>query len=73
MDQGLTVKEALKNVIEKKLMGTWKLAVVPIDDPHNIYFVKNSGEFLLGKTDKSVIVSSSEALFEESTLEGVNV
>jgi len=28
MDQGLTVKDALRNVIEKKLMGTWKLAVM---------------------------------------------
>jgi hypothetical protein len=31
MDQGSSVKEALKNVVEKKLMGTWKLAVMSVE------------------------------------------
>ena len=54
-------------------MGTWKLAVVPLDNPRNIYFVKNSGEFILGKSVKSIIVSSSEALFDESAIEGLQI
>lgn len=67
MDQGLSLKEALKNVVEKKLMGTWKLAVISIDHPEVIYFVKNSGEILIGKTGNSVIVSSEEIVFGEES------
>ena len=67
MDQGLTLKEALKNVVEKKLMGTWKLAVMSIDHPELIYFVKNSGEIIIGKTANSVIVSSEEIVFGEDS------
>lgn len=31
MDHGLGIKEALKNVVEKKLMGTWKIAVISVE------------------------------------------
>jgi hypothetical protein len=31
--EGTDLKEAIKNVVEKKLMGTWKLAVMPLDKP----------------------------------------
>lgn len=48
MDSGATVKEAIKKIVEKKIMGTWKLAVMPLDKPDHLYFVKNSGEFLIG-------------------------
>jgi hypothetical protein len=30
MDQGANEKDALKNVVEKKLMGTWKLAMLSL-------------------------------------------
>lgn len=48
MDNGLKLKDALKNVVEKKLMGTWKLAVMSTQNPDHIYFVKNSGDFVIG-------------------------
>lgn len=48
MDQGVSLKEALKNVVEKKLMGTWRLAVMSTEAPDHLYFVKNSGDFILG-------------------------
>jgi len=62
------VKEALKNVVEKKLMGTWKLAVISTESPDHIYFVKNSGDFILGKTDKAMVVTSTDVLFTETDL-----
>lgn len=64
MDAGATVKEAIKEVVEKKIMGTWKLAVMPLESPEHLYFVKNSGEFLVGQLEGSVVVSTEEALFQ---------
>lgn len=48
MDQGATVKDAIKTLVERRLMGTWKLAVLPLDSPDHLYFVKNSGEIMIG-------------------------
>ena len=47
-------------------MGTWKLAVMPIDNPDHLYFVKNSGEFVIGQLEgsRAVVVSTEEALFK---------
>ena len=49
-------------------MGTWKLAVMPIDNPDHLYFVKNSGEFVIGQLEgsRAVVVSTEEALFKQS-------
>ena len=68
MDQGSSVKEAIKTVVERKIMGTWKLAVMPLDKPDHLYFVKNSGDFIIGEIPdkKAVVVSTEEVLFRES-------
>jgi glucosamine 6-phosphate synthetase-like amidotransferase/phosphosugar isomerase protein len=68
MDSGASVKEAIKRIVETKLMGTWKLAVMPLDHPDHLYFVKNSGEIIIGTlSDKKAVVVSTEAdLFKES-------
>ena len=68
MDAGSSVKEAIKNVVEKKLMGTWKLAVLPLQESDHIYFVKNSGEFIVGQTDKSIVVCTEEGIFKDGNL-----
>lgn len=66
MDQGATVKEAIKTLVERRLMGTWKLAVLPLDDPSHLYLVKNSGEIIIAHTPEGVIISTEEVLFRES-------
>ena len=33
MDAGCDARDALKNVVEKKLMGTWKMAMIEMDQP----------------------------------------
>ncbi|CDW73732.1 glucosamine--fructose-6-phosphate aminotransferase [Stylonychia lemnae] len=68
MDQGLSVKDAVKSVIEKKLMGTWKLAVMSVEQPDHIYFVKNSGNFIIGQSPNSVVVSTQDVVFNEGTV-----
>ena len=68
LDSGSSIKDAIKSVVERKLMGTWKLAVMPLEHPDHLYIVKNSGEFIIGQTDdkKATIVSTEEVLFRES-------
>lgn len=49
-------------------MGTWKLAVMSTEAPDHIYFVKNSGDFVLGKTDSAIYVASNEVLFSDGQI-----
>lgn len=63
MDNGSSVKEALKNVVERKLMGTWKLAVLGVEQPDSLYLVKNSGDLILGQDKNSVVVSTTDLIF----------
>lgn len=55
-------------MVEKKIMGTWKLAVLPLENPNSLYFVKNSGEFLIAHIEgsNSVVVTTEESLFKQS-------
>lgn len=68
MDSGATIKEALKTVVEQKLMGTWRLAVMAMENPDHLYIVKNSGDFFIGVVPekKAAILSTEEVLFKES-------
>lgn len=72
MDQNenCPVKDALKAVVERKLMGTWKLAVLPLADPSTLYFVKNSGDFILAQTPTSLLVTSADSLLSELGIKG---
>ena len=47
MGQGMSLKDALKFVIETKLLGTYRIAVMENENPQAMYFVKNSGDFIL--------------------------
>ena len=66
MSQGSSLKEALKIVVETKLLGTYRIAVMENSNPKAIYFVKNSGDFILAhnKTNDEIIVSSDVNLFK---------
>ena len=48
LDNEKTLKEALKNVVEKKLLGTYQISVMEKSNPEVVYFVKNSGDFIVG-------------------------
>lgn len=65
LDQGHNIKVALKNVVEKKLLGTYRIALMELNNPSAIYFVKNSGDFFMGlnKQNTEIVVSSESALF----------
>ena len=54
-------------MVERKLMGTWKLAVMSLEKPDKLYLVKNSGEIIIGTLldKKAVVVCTEESLFKE--------
>ena len=60
LDKNLSLKDALKNVVEQKLLGTYRIALMEMKNPKQLYFVKNSGDFFLGvnKTSTEIIVST---------------
>jgi glucosamine--fructose-6-phosphate aminotransferase (isomerizing) len=68
LDQGHSLKDSIKNVVERKLMGTWKLAIMSLEKPDHLYLVKNSGEIFIAQLQdkKAVIVSTEEIVLKES-------
>lgn len=68
LDCGHSLKESIKNVVERKLMGTWKLAVLSLEKPDHLYLVKNSGEIIIGRLQdrNAYVVCTEDSLFKES-------
>ena len=60
LDNGLSLKDSLKNVVEQKLLVTYIIAMMEMANPKQVYFVKNSGYLFLGvnKETTEVIVST---------------
>jgi len=48
MDTGLSLREALVNVVETKILGTYRMAALETTNPQSVFFVKNSGDFMIG-------------------------
>lgn len=48
-------------------MGTWKLAIMSMHNPDHLYFVKNSGNMILGKADDSIVVTTEDAFFNNGS------
>lgn len=66
LDKDRSLKEALTNVVECKLIGTYRLAVVATSNAKQCYFVKNSGDFALGKNDNEIVVSTNGELLKNN-------
>ena len=43
LDSGADLKTAITTLVEKKLIGTWRMAIMPVKEPNLIYFIKNAG------------------------------
>lgn len=71
MDKGSSLKSALQDVVEQKLLGTYRIAVLEIKNPKSIIFVKNSGDFSmsLSKNKDEIIVSSELSVFLEDSIQ----
>ena len=58
LDKGENIKDSLKTVIETKLLGTWRLAVMTQEEAKDIFVITNCGGIYFGRSDDSVIVST---------------
>lgn len=70
LDKTNSLKSAIKNVVEQKLLGTYRLAIIEMANPDSVFFVKNSGDFALAqsKANDEILISSDLKLFEQQTL-----
>lgn len=73
MDQGKNLKDALRNIVEQKLIGTYRIAVMELKNPSCIYFVKNSGDLSIGisKKNNELFVSSDLSFFNEAEIKHI--
>ena len=72
MDKGNSLKISIKNVVEHKLLGTYRLAVIELKNPDALYLVKNSGDFAfaINKSTDQIIVSTDLKLFDQEKYRG---
>jgi len=70
MDKNQSLKEALKTVVEVKLLGTYRIAAMESNDAKTMYIVKNSGDFSIGlsKDNNELVVSSDMEIFSTQYL-----
>lgn len=61
------MKDALKIIVETKILGTYRISAIELNDPQQVYFVKNSGEFIIGqnKDKTNIIVTSDQSVFKD--------
>ena len=66
LDNSTDLKTAITNLLETKLFGTWRMAIIPVDSPNKIFFTKNAGEFYLGRTKNkmNIVVCSDDEIQE---------
>lgn len=69
-NSGKSLKESVKIVVGTKLLGTYRIAAMELENPNSLLFVKNSGEFSLcvSKNEDEVILSSELSLFNDSNI-----
>lgn len=73
LDQGNTIIEAIKETCSK-LIGSYNLAIIYLEEPDAVYLIKNSGSMALSKnkdTNSYVFSSEPEVLKEEFGLENL--
>jgi glucosamine 6-phosphate synthetase-like amidotransferase/phosphosugar isomerase protein len=66
-NQGVSLKEAVKSVVGKKLLGTYRIAAMELAKPQQIIFIKNAEDFALcvSKNGDEIILSSEPSLFND--------
>ena len=50
LSDGNDIKTAIKTLVETKLIGTWRMAIMLKAEPNKIYVTKNAGPLYLGQS-----------------------
>lgn len=61
----MDIKTAIQTMIETKLIGTWRLAVILQSEPDKIYVTKNAGPLYMGKSAESVVICNDSLILNE--------
>ncbi|ELP88373.1 glucosamine--fructose-6-phosphate aminotransferase, putative [Entamoeba invadens IP1] len=72
LDEGETVIGAMKKA-EQKMVGTWGVVLISVDNPSCIYAMKNGSPLLIGVAEKSRFVASEPAAFARYTREFISM
>lgn len=59
LDKGESLSQAIKAVVETKLLGTWRAVIMSCDDVNTLYATTNSGAVYFGRSKDSIILSST--------------
>ena len=70
LDNNTDLKTAITNLVEKKLIGTWRLAIIPVSNPNLIYFTKNAGDFLIGTSNSSMLFCTDKEIQHDLSKKG---
>ena len=65
LDSGLDIKTAIQTLIETKLLGTWRMAIMLTAEPDKMYIAKNVGPCFMGKSSSSVVICSDPSILTE--------
>jgi glucosamine 6-phosphate synthetase-like amidotransferase/phosphosugar isomerase protein len=71
------LKDALQDIVETKILGTYRISAIELNNPKHIFFIKNSGEFIIGqnKEKTNVIVTSDQTVLSNlgSSFEKIDI
>lgn len=67
LDQGMDIKTAITTMVETKLIGTWRLAIILCSEPDKVYVTKNAGPFYMGTSENSVVFCSDSSIVTEQS------
>ena len=65
LKEGQDIKTAIQTLIETKLIGTWRLAIILTAEPNKIYVTKNAGPLFMGKSSGSIVICSDQSILNE--------
>lgn len=70
MDKGISLKDALIIIIEQKVLGSFRLAVIETANPRFMYFAKNAGDFAIGSSGRAreVVVTTEVGVLSISNM-----
>jgi len=65
LKEGQNIKTAIQTLIETKLIGTWRLAIVLTAEPDKLYVTKNAGPLFMGKSEGKIVICSDQSILNE--------
>jgi len=65
LDGGADIKTAIQNLIETKLIGTWRMSIMLVSEPNKVYVTKNAGPFYMGQSSSSIVLCSDQSILNE--------